>query len=85
MKSIWGDDKYCYAKVVAIGRFGGIITIWDGSVFYNTLRMGDKGYLVVIGLWKGKDGLVGLIKVYRLQYNARKEISWRKLSVIIDL
>lgn len=39
---------------------------------------------MVIGSWKGKSGLVGLINIYGPQCLDRKEILWKKISVIME-
>lgn len=44
-----GDDNFGFSKMDAISRSGGILTIWDRSVFFNTMTMGEEGYLVVVG------------------------------------
>lgn len=58
--------------------------MWDSSLFYNTMAMGEEGYLPVVGSWKGKSGLVGFINIYGPQEVDRREILWKKISVIME-
>lgn len=81
---MWGDSNFGYANVDASGRSGGVLSIWDTSLFYNTMAMGEEGYLAVVGSWKGKNGLVGFINIYGPQEVERKEILWKKISVIME-
>nr|GFA46610.1 cysteine-rich receptor-like protein kinase [Tanacetum cinerariifolium] len=41
------------------GSSGGILTVWDNIRFLDTKAMGEEGFLVVVGSWKARDGIVG--------------------------
>lgn len=41
IRHMWGDDYYGFSRVDAIGYSGGILTIWDENVFFNTMTMGE--------------------------------------------
>lgn len=84
VRNIWGNDNFGFAKVDTIGRSGGILSIWDANTFTNTSVLGEEGFLVVVGSWKGKDGLVGIVNVYGPQDVDRSMSLWNKISNIMN-
>nr|GEU80999.1 putative reverse transcriptase domain-containing protein [Tanacetum cinerariifolium] len=47
----------------------------DNSWFFNTSALGEEGLLVVVGSWKGKEGLVGFINA---DFNEVRNVDERK-------
>ena len=49
----WDSTDFDYDGVHSSGRSGGIISIWDKSIFQKTGVLKGRHYLIVIGDWTG--------------------------------
>lgn len=63
-RHFWGSENFGFAQVKAQGKSGGLATIWDPSVFSAKQTFGEEGFLVVLGNWKGIDGICAFVNVY---------------------
>ncbi|KAB2092159.1 hypothetical protein ES319_A02G009900v1 [Gossypium barbadense] len=64
VRRIWGDDNFDFRFVAAVGRSGGLITIWDKSSFIMKKEYRSNRFIVLEGIWcvEGWEGV--LINVY---------------------
>lgn len=82
--SLWGNQRCDFACKLANGSSGGIIAIWDDSLFHKhkTIYCED-GFLAIFGKWI-KIGVVCLmIVVYAPQDLKEKITLWNKISNLI--
>lgn len=60
----WGNDNHGFDFVNAVGRLGGLLTVWD-STFFNIKEMIKSRYfLVTIGTCPSIVGLLAIVNVY---------------------
>ncbi|PWA81235.1 hypothetical protein CTI12_AA179770 [Artemisia annua] len=64
VRRLWNGDDLGFAQVNAIGSSGGLITMWNASIFTGTHAVGEVDFLAVVGKWNGVEGVVGLLNVY---------------------
>ncbi|TYJ44819.1 hypothetical protein E1A91_A02G010600v1 [Gossypium mustelinum] len=51
VRRIWGDDNFDFRFVAAVGRSGGLITIWDKSSFIMKKEYRSNRFIVLEGIW----------------------------------
>lgn len=64
VEKFWHNSDFGFAQVEANGRSGGIISVWDKSVFCGLHAHGDEDFLAVVGQWIGVEGLIGVVNTY---------------------
>nr|KAJ0191688.1 hypothetical protein LSAT_V11C800406980 [Lactuca sativa] len=62
----WDSNEFDYESVDASGRSGGIISIWDISVFQRTDVIKNRHYLVVSGKYTGspENVILNIVNIY---------------------
>ncbi|KAJ9559670.1 hypothetical protein OSB04_004830 [Centaurea solstitialis] len=80
---VWDGDDGGYAFLSAQGNSGGLVTIWDTKLFNCTQIIQEVDFLVVIGSWLNKDGLVGFINVYAPNSVSLRKGTWDRLQIVI--
>lgn len=82
-KSLWGN-KFCdCASLEAVGKSGGILSIWNEQVFCKTSAWSDKGVLVVNGYLKEDGSQVCVMNVYAPCDTTERRILWNLVENII--
>ncbi|XP_071727700.1 uncharacterized protein [Rutidosis leptorrhynchoides] len=69
-----------YAWSLARGLFGGIISLWDPSIFLKSNIWCDDNYVIVKGTWLKVNIETFMVNVYAPQALSNKVILWNKLS-----
>ncbi|KAG8489412.1 hypothetical protein CXB51_017846 [Gossypium anomalum] len=64
VRKIWGDDNCEFRFAAAIGRSGGLLTMWDKDDFKLSKEWSDNRLIVIEGKWVKKEIEVVLINVY---------------------
>lgn len=47
-----------------MGRYGGLLIVWDKSVFLCSQMIAEDRFIAVKGNWKGVEGDIYLVNVY---------------------
>ncbi|PWA62538.1 RNA-directed DNA polymerase, eukaryota, Reverse transcriptase zinc-binding domain protein [Artemisia annua] len=84
LKSMWGNFKFDYACSMARGRSGGLITMWDPSVFTKNRIWCNDNYVIVEGKWKNSVDDYFLINVYGPNHQPEKSNLWEFLRSFIQ-
>ncbi|KAH1063237.1 hypothetical protein J1N35_028224 [Gossypium stocksii] len=79
VRRIWGDDNFEFRFAAAVGRSGGLITIWDKSCFMLKKDFCALHLIVVGGNWcsEGWEGV--LINVYAPNLLREQKIFWEEM------
>lgn len=82
----WDSNEFDYESVDASGRSGGIISIWDISVFQRTDVIKNRHYLVVSGKYTGspENVILNILNIYGPQSISDKKKVWIELLNIIN-
>lgn len=51
LKALWGNYAFDYAISPSIGNSGGIICVWDSSMFVKENVTVSDSFLLIIGTW----------------------------------
>ncbi|KAJ9543812.1 hypothetical protein OSB04_023519 [Centaurea solstitialis] len=78
--SMWGLVDADYDFVEATGNSGGLLSIWNKSIFQGQFVIKDRFFLAVVGKWENKDGLVGFVNVYGPNEQSERAELWSKLD-----
>ncbi|GKD47523.1 putative RNA-directed DNA polymerase, partial [Tanacetum coccineum] len=83
VRRLWNGDDLGFAQVDANGSSGGLITMWNASVFTGTHAVGEVDFLAVVGKWNGVEGVVGLLNIYGPRDEYQRGRLWNRLSSIL--
>lgn len=82
----WDSNAFDYASVDASARSGGLISIWDPSVFQKFDVIKNRHYLVVCGKYKDSSEciILNIVNVYGPHSISEKKKVWLELLNIIN-
>ncbi|KAJ9549144.1 hypothetical protein OSB04_021687 [Centaurea solstitialis] len=83
IKAFWGNCNFDFVYQKSRGRSGGLITIWDPSVFIKDTIIEGDGFLAVIGSWSRSAVKIGLVNIYSPQNIGQKKALWLNLQNIV--
>ncbi|PWA70897.1 RNA-directed DNA polymerase, eukaryota, Reverse transcriptase zinc-binding domain protein [Artemisia annua] len=84
LKSMWGNFKFDYACSMARGRSGGLVTMWDPSVFVKNRIWCSDNFIIVEGKWMNSVDDYYIINVYGPQHQPEKTNLWEFLRSFIQ-
>jgi exonuclease III len=80
-RRLWGDDKVAWSCNPALGRSGGLLTLWDGDKGKLLYSFQGQGFLGVCLEWGQKKVRVLTLNVYApCNFEAKKQL-WVELLV----
>ncbi|GKV27862.1 hypothetical protein SLEP1_g36982 [Rubroshorea leprosula] len=82
-RMIWDSDNFEWVAQPANGASGGILTIWNSTVFKKISILEGAGYLGVVGFWGEENIPCYLVNVYSSCDLVNKRILWENLSNLI--
>lgn len=83
VNGLWGRTGLEFEFVPAVGLSGGLISIWDPTVFQAKGVVKDRNFLLIIGKVHGCDEEVLLMNVYAPQEQRDKIVLWDKILQLI--
>lgn len=81
--SIWGNLNFDWASMEAVGKSGGILSIWNDQVFCKTSAWFSKGVLVVNGYLREDGTQICIMNVYAPCVPAEREELWSLIRNVI--
>lgn len=76
IKSLWGNFCYDFVDKPAIGRSGGLLSIWDPSSFKKEDSSSFDHFIVVKGIWIASNTKCFMLNVYAPQSESEKATLW---------
>ncbi|PWA80111.1 RNA-directed DNA polymerase, eukaryota, Reverse transcriptase zinc-binding domain protein [Artemisia annua] len=83
IKSMWGNYSFDYAVSMARGFSGGLISIWDPSMFVKSEIWCSDHYIIVQGKWSSSDDIFYMVNIYGPQNPTAKVTLWDNLLTFI--
>jgi hypothetical protein len=83
-KMFWGNSCFEYTFCEALGLSGGIISVWDPSVFHFENHTVSDNFIALYGLWKPTKTKLLVISVYAPQALSEKRTLSNFLSLLIS-
>lgn len=82
IKDCWGDINFDYDFMNANGRSGGLISIWDKSMFNSSEVIKSNSFLIIFGSCSLFSNLFAIVNVYGPQSPSEKRKLWEELLKI---
>ncbi|XP_071730314.1 uncharacterized protein [Rutidosis leptorrhynchoides] len=82
---IWGSSNVSYVQKPKIGKSGGLLIIWDPSIFVVTAAVEKRHFIAIKGKWKGKDNESIIVNVYGPHNDNDKSIFFDSLDVLLNV
>lgn len=67
-----------------MGLSGGIVSLWDPSIFFAVESIKGVGFLCIKGVWLKSKKTVCFVNVYAPQDLNEKKLLWNKLFDLIN-
>ncbi|XP_035836083.1 uncharacterized protein LOC110888901 [Helianthus annuus] len=80
----WGSGNFGFESVCASGLSGGLVCVWDDSLFSLEGSNKNKNFLHIRGKISGCNSVVNFLNVYAPQGIPAKKEVWDLLGVLID-
>ncbi|GKC28240.1 RNA-directed DNA polymerase, eukaryota [Tanacetum coccineum] len=84
IKAIWGNMLFDFATSSARGQSGGILCVWDNSLFHKKRTFATDHCLCVEGTWLANNTNLLFISVYSPQELPLKRALWTYMAGIIN-
>nr|GEY85064.1 RNA-directed DNA polymerase, eukaryota [Tanacetum cinerariifolium] len=83
IKSLWGNSKFDYTISESISNSGGILCVWDPSIFCKENHIISDNFIALYGSWVSKKVKLLMRSIYAPQSSASKRILWNYISNLI--
>ncbi|KAJ0754284.1 putative RNA-directed DNA polymerase [Helianthus annuus] len=80
----WGNKRFGFDSVDSVGLSGGLVCIWDPSVFRLSSSVKNRNYLLIRGTLKGCGSALNFINVYAPQSVVAKKMVWDEIYQLIS-
>ncbi|GJW42238.1 RNA-directed DNA polymerase, eukaryota [Tanacetum coccineum] len=84
VKFMWGNSNYDYVYSEAVGISGGILCVWEASVFKKDYATISDNFIAVYGTWLPTNSKVLFVAIYAPQQLVCKRLLWDYVSSLID-
>ncbi|XP_076915204.1 uncharacterized protein LOC143574479 [Bidens hawaiensis] len=78
----WGSDDFEWAVVDAVGRSGGLVSMWNPDLFSVTHVSTNRNFILTMGSIKGIDATGCIVNVYALNDPVLRRNLW---SLLVNL
>ncbi|GKV14958.1 hypothetical protein SLEP1_g25756 [Rubroshorea leprosula] len=82
-RTLWGSDNFDFVAKPSCGKSGGLLCVWDNSIFSMDRTIEGENYLGLFGFWGLDRTPVFFVNVYAPCDVTRKRQLWRELINII--
>ncbi|XP_021991885.1 uncharacterized protein LOC110888680 [Helianthus annuus] len=76
---LWGRSLFEFDAVESTGRSGGLLTIWDPSIFVKSGVVKNRNFLAVFGNMTSSGDLIAVVNVYAQNDPGDRRILWADL------
>nr|GEW41474.1 RNA-directed DNA polymerase, eukaryota [Tanacetum cinerariifolium] len=84
VKFIWGNSNYQFVSSDSVGNSGGILCIWEATVFKKAYVTVSDNFIAIYGTWISNSSKVLIVVVYAPQSLALKRALWEYISSLIS-
>ncbi|XP_022023908.1 uncharacterized protein LOC110924177 [Helianthus annuus] len=83
MTGFWGNFKFELESVDATGTSGGLVSMWDPSMFKLGNSVKDRNFIYLSGKLVGSGETINIFNIYAPQSTSAKLRLWEALSALI--
>ncbi|GKC39769.1 RNA-directed DNA polymerase, eukaryota, partial [Tanacetum coccineum] len=84
VKVLWGNYKFEYTISEAVGNSGGILCVWDPSVFHKEHHVVSDNFVALYGSWVSNQAKLLVVSIYAPQSITSKRSLWSYISSLIS-
>nr|GEX88651.1 RNA-directed DNA polymerase, eukaryota [Tanacetum cinerariifolium] len=84
VKLMWGNYNYDFAYSDSLGSSGGILCIWEASIFKKDFVTVSDNFIAIYGTWIPNNAKILIVSIYAPQQPGHKRVLWDYLSLLID-
>lgn len=78
----WGSVDFDHDAINPTGGSGGILSIWDSTIFRKSRSILTRNYIATTVSWKGFPGTTTIVNVYAPQSVTEKRSFWEDLTLL---
>nr|GEV59447.1 RNA-directed DNA polymerase, eukaryota [Tanacetum cinerariifolium] len=83
VKFIWGNSNYQFVSSNSVGSSGGILCVWEASIFRKDYAIVSDNFIGIYGTWLPSNTKVLFVAVYAPQSTSLKRVLWEYISSLI--
>ncbi|GJX99336.1 RNA-directed DNA polymerase, eukaryota, partial [Tanacetum coccineum] len=83
VKFIWGNSNYQFVSSDSMGSSGGILCVWEASIFRKDYATVSDNFIGIYGTWLPSNTKVLFVAVYAPQSTSLKRVLWEYISSLI--
>nr|GEY59455.1 RNA-directed DNA polymerase, eukaryota [Tanacetum cinerariifolium] len=84
VKFLWGNSNYDYVYSESLGNSGGILCVWEASIFKKINITVSDNFIAIYGTWLPTNSKILFIAIYAPQQTSCKRKLWDCISTIVD-
>nr|GFC22943.1 RNA-directed DNA polymerase, eukaryota [Tanacetum cinerariifolium] len=84
VKFMWGNSNYNCVYSKAVGNSGGILCVWEATVFKKDYATISDNFVAIHGTWLPSNSKVLFVAIYAPQQVSRKRHLWDYVLTLID-
>ncbi|GJS73075.1 RNA-directed DNA polymerase, eukaryota [Tanacetum coccineum] len=84
VKVLWGNYKFEYTISKAVGNSGGILCVWDPSVFRKEHHVVSDNFVALYRSWVSNQAKLLVVSIYAPQSITSKRSLWSYISSLIS-
>ncbi|GJS63553.1 RNA-directed DNA polymerase, eukaryota [Tanacetum coccineum] len=83
VKLLWGNSNYQFVSSDSAGNSGGILCVWEDSIFKKDSMTVSDNFIALFGTWLPNNSKVLIVAVYAPQSPVHKRLLWDYISGLI--
>ncbi|GJV47243.1 RNA-directed DNA polymerase, eukaryota [Tanacetum coccineum] len=84
VKFMWGNSNYDYVYSEALGNSGGILCVWEASIFKKEYATISDNFVAIYGTWLPSNSKLLFVAIYAPQQASCKRVLWDYVSSLVD-
>ncbi|GKD01974.1 RNA-directed DNA polymerase, eukaryota [Tanacetum coccineum] len=83
VKFMWGNSNYQFVSSDLVGNSGGILCVWEATVFKKDYSTVLDNFIAIYGTWISCNSKVFIMVIYAPQQPSHKRILWDYISTLL--
>ncbi|GJW95509.1 RNA-directed DNA polymerase, eukaryota [Tanacetum coccineum] len=83
VKFMWGNSNYQFASSDSVGSSGGILCVWEATVFKKDHVTISDNFIAIYGTWLPSNSKVLFVAIYAPQQPSLKRVLWEYVSTLL--
>ncbi|GJV40039.1 RNA-directed DNA polymerase, eukaryota [Tanacetum coccineum] len=84
VKFMWGNSNYDYVYSDSLGNSGGILCIWEESVFKKDYVTISDSFVAIYGTWIPNKAKILIVAIYAPQQPMFRRVLWDYMSILLS-